>query len=406
MYISEFSEKGCSMEKQSGRPLGLWALALGGFGIGLTELSVMGILPEIARRFAVGADTAGTLVSAYAIAVAVGAVFLTLAVRKFDRKNVLIGLVALFIIGNLVCALASSFAMLMIGRIIAALCHGAYFSVGSVVASDMVSENKRAGAISLMFAGLTVSNVIGTPFGAFLGQRWGWNMIFWVLTGIGFLVLLSTWLLVEKTPAGQDASLSGQLAALRRPSLWVSVAVSVLTFAALIGPYTYVSYILTGVAGFSSGLLPVLLVVYGIGTFIGNMIGGKAADSSLDGSLLTFTLGLAVVLALFGFLARLPWVSLPALVLWGVLGYATAPGLQLRLMNHAQGAPTIGSSMNIAALNVGNAIGAWLCGIPLGSGGTNAKGALWTGAALAVAAAIVLLLSTKFERHSTISKQA
>ena len=389
--------------KQSERPLGLWALALGGFGIGL---SVMGILPEIARRFSVGADTAGTLVSAYAIAVALGAVFLTLTVRRIDRKNVLVGLVVLFIVGNLVCALAPSFPVLMIGRIIAALCHGAYFSVGSVVAADMVSENRRAGAISLMFAGLTVSNVIGTPFGAFLGQRWGWNTIFWVLTGIGFLVLLSTWLLVDKTPAGGETDLRGQLAALHRPSLWASVALSVLTFAALIGPYTYVSYILTGVAGFRSTLLPALLVAYGIGTFIGNMVGGRAADRSLDGSLLTFIVGLAVVLALFASLGQSLWVSLVALVLWGVLGYATAPGLQLRLMNHAKGAPTIGSSMNIAALNVGNAIGAWLCGIPLGSGGANAQGALWIGAALAAAAAIVLLISTKLERQSKAIKQS
>lgn len=394
------------MKKQSERPFGLWALALGGFGIGLTELSVMGILPEIARRFSVRADTAGALVSAYAIAVAVGAVFLTLSVRMIDRKQILIGLVALFIIGNAVCALSSSFLMLMIGRIIAALCHGAYFSVGSVVAADMVSKNKRAGAISLMFAGLTVSNVIGTPFGAFLGQRWGWNTIFWVLTVIGLLVLLSTWLLVEKTPVKRDVSLSGQLAALRRPGLWFSVAVSVLTFAALIGPYTYVSYILTSVAQFGSKLLPVLLVVYGIGTFIGNMIGGRAADRSLDGSLLTFTIGLAVVLAFFGLFGGQPWIALPALVLWGVLGYATAPGLQLRLMNHAQGAPTIGSSMNIAALNIGNAMGAWLCGIPMGPGGGNAQGALWIGAALAIAAAMVLLLSATFTMRSAVIEQA
>ena len=389
-----------SMAKQSGRPLGLWALALGGFGIGLTELSVMGILPEIAQRFSVGTHTAGTLVSAYAIAVAVGAVFLTLLVRRIDRKHVLMGLVVLFITGNLICALASSFAMLMVGRIIAALCHGAYFSVGSVVAADMVEENKRAGAISLMFAGLTVSNVIGTPFGAYLGQRWGWNMIFWVLTAIGLIVLLSTWLLVESIPTGEEADLSHQFAALSHTSLWVSVCISVLTFAALIGPYTYVSYILTDVAGFRTELLPILLVVYGIGTFIGNMIGGKAADRSLDGSLFAFTVGLAITLALFATFGQRPWISLSALVLWGVLGYATAPGLQLRLMNHAQGAPTIGSSMNIAALNVGNAIGAWLCGIPLGPGGANAQGALRVGAGLAVAAAIVLVMSSTFVRKS------
>lgn len=155
-------------------------------------------------------------------------------------------------------------------------------------------------------------------------------------------------------------------------------------------------------AGFDSALLPVLLMIYGIGTFVGNMVGGRAADRSLDRSLLVFVVGLSVVLALFGFLGQHPWVSLPALVLWGVLGYATAPGLHLRLMNHVQGAPAIGSSMNIAALNIGNAIGAWLCGIPTGSGGANARGALWVGAALAGAA---LLLSARCETQSTATEQ-
>ncbi|MGB4778846.1 MFS transporter [Microbacterium sp.] len=381
-------------------PAGLIALALGGFGIGLTEFGIAGLLPEIAADFAVTANIAGYLVSGYALSVAVGAIVLTAAVARVERKRVLLGLVVLFILGNLISALAPTYEVMLIGRIVAALCHGAFFGVGAVVASDMVAEDKKAGAISLMFAGLTVANVVGIPFGTFVGQQFGWRATFWAITAIGIVTFLGIQLLVGKSPAPPTGNLRQELGVLRRPQVLLSATVSILTFGAVVGAYTYIAFTLTEVTGFAASTVPWLLLLFGVGTFIGNLVGGRLADWSLDRSLLTILVALIVTLTGFALTASIVGTTLVAMFLLGAVGFATAPGLQLRIMRFAGDAPTVASGANIAALNIGNAVGAWLGGVTIAAG-LGFVSPLYVGAALAVVALLVLAPTSLAARRRT-----
>lgn len=387
-------------QKTGALPAGLIALALGGFGIGLTEFGIVGLLPEIAHDFSVTESVAGHLVSGYALAVAFGAIALTAAFSRAERKKVLLGLVVLFIAGNLVSALASTYSVMLIGRIIAALCHGAFFGVGAVVAASMVDEKKKAGAISLMFAGLTVANVVGIPFGTFIGQQFGWRATFWAITGIGVITLLGIQLLVQKSRAPQTAGLRSELGALRRPQVMLSAAVSILTFGGVVGAYTYIAFTLTEVSGFETSTVPWLLLLFGLGTFIGNLVGGKFADRALDRSLLVILLTVVAVLVAFALSATIWWAALIAMFLLGAVGFATAPGLQLRVMHFAGDAPTVASGTNIAALNIGNAIGAWIGGLAIAAG-FGFVSPLWVGAALATGAFLVLLPASFAAKRET-----
>ena len=377
-------------QKSGSLPAGLFALALGGFGIGLTEFGIVGLLPEIAADFSVSESISGYLVSGYALAVAFGAIALTAAFSRVERKKVLLGLVILFIAGNLVSALAPTYLVILIGRIIAALCHGGFFGVGAVVAANMVEDKKKAGAISLMFAGLTVANVVGIPFGTFIGQQFGWRSTFWVITALGIVTFLGIQFLVQSSPAPKTAGLRSELGVLRRPQVLLSATVSILTFGGLVGAYTYIAFTLTEVSGFASSAVPWLLLLFGTGTFIGNLVGGKVADRSLDSSLLVILIGLAIVLVAFALSAAIWWAALIAMFFLGAVGFATAPGLQLRIMHFADDAPSVASGANIAALNIGNAIGAWIGGLAIAAG-LGFVSPLWVGAALAAGAFLILL---------------
>lgn len=370
-------------------PIGLIALALGGFGIGLTEFGIVGLLPEVAHSFAVSETVAGYLVSVYALSVAVGALALTAALARFDRKKTLVALMVLFIIGNLVSAIAPDYSLLMVGRIIAALCHGAFFSVGAVVASDMVAENKKGSAIALMFGGLTAANVLGVPLGTFLGQQLGWRSTFWAITVIGILTLAGIQALVPPSASTGRVDLRAELSVFRRGQVWISLVLSVLAFGSVIGGYTYIAFTLTGVSGFATSTVPWLLVLFGIGTFAGNFVGGRAADKSVNAALTGIMAALAVVLAVFALTAHSKVATVIALLVLGAVGLATAPGLQVRTMKYAQEAPTMASGANIAAFNVGNALGAWLGGLTLAAG-YGYVSPLWVGAGLAVAGLIVV----------------
>ncbi|MEV4461504.1 MFS transporter [Microbispora sp. NPDC049633] len=370
-------------------PVGLLALALGGFGIGLTEFGIVGLLPQIAADLGVSEPVAGHLVSGYALSVAVGAVALTAAVGRFERKKVLLALMLLFIAGNLISALAPGYAVLMVGRIVAALCHGAFFGVGSVVAADLVAPHRRAGAIALMFAGLTVANVVGVPLGTLLGERLGWRSTFWALTIIGVVTLAGIRLLVPTTPVAAGNGLRGELGAFRRPQVWVSLAVSVLAFGGVIGAFTYIAFTLTEVSGFAVTVVPWLLVLFGVGTFAGNHLGGRFADRALNASLITIMAVTTVVLAVFALTAHSKVMATVSLLLMGTAGLATAPGLQLRTMKYAQDAPALASGANIAAFNVGNALGAWLGGLAIAAG-HGFVSPLWVGAGVTAAGLAVL----------------
>ncbi len=385
-------------------PLGLVALAMGAFGIGLTEFVIMGLLPEVAADFAVSEAAAGWLISGYALGVVVGAVGLTAATTRLPRKPVLMGLVVLFIAGNVLTALAPDYALAMTGRVLAALSHGAFFGIGSVVAASLVAPEKRAGAIAIMFTGLTAANVLGVPFGTFLGQQFGWRSTFWVIAGIGVLALAGIAALVPATADAQERiSLRRELRAFRSAQVWLSLAVTVLAFGGMFGAFTYIAYTLTEVSGFSAGAVPWLLVLFGAGLVAGNWLGGRLADRRLDATLIAFIAALVVVLGAFALFAGSQPATIVALVLMGAFGFGTVPGLQSRIMDYAGGAPTLASGANIGAFNVGNALGAWAggVGISLGLGYT---APVWIGAAISAAGLVVMVVAAALAARPTVPR--
>ncbi|KQW08288.1 MFS transporter [Leifsonia sp. Root4] len=377
-------------------PIALYALAIGGFGIGLTEFVIMGLLPEVAADFAVSETTAGYLISGYALSVAVGAIALTAALTRVDRKKALLGLMVLFILGNLVSALAPDYSTMMIGRVIAALCHGAFFGIGAVVAAQLVAPNKRAAAISVMFAGLTISNVLGVPLGTLLGQAAGWRSTFWAITVIGVFALIGIAALVPARTGtdatGSPGSLLQEFRVFGTPQVWLSIAVTVLGYGGMFGGFTYIAFTLTEVSGFSSSAVPWLLILFGAGLFVGNILGGRAADKNLGLTLVVLLIVLTAVLAIFALTAGNPVMAMVSLVLMGGFGFATVPGLQMRVMAHAEAAPTLASGANIAAFNVGNAFGAWIGGLTLAAG-LGYTSPLWAGAAVTAGGLLVLLVA-------------
>ncbi|MBM7415537.1 MULTISPECIES: MFS transporter [Nocardiaceae] len=384
-------------EKTAGTHAGLIALAIGGFGIGLTEFGIVGLLPEISRDLHIGESTAGYAVSGYALSVALGAIALTAFLSRFKKKQALVGLMVLFILGNMVSALATNFAVLMVGRVIAALCHGAFFGVGAVVAAGLVVETRRAGAIALMFAGLTVANVAGIPLGTLLGQQLGWRSTFWAITIIGVLSLVGMQLLVTVKNDQPSPGIRSEMHVFRRRPALASALVSVLTFGSMVGAYTYIAFTLTDVTGFAESTVPLILLLFGAGTFLGNLLGGRLADRALDKSLALLILTMSALLAVFALGAGNKALTLVAMFILGTVGFATAPGLQLRVMRHAEDVPTMASGLNIAALNIGNALGAWIGGLTIALG-LGYVSPLWVGAALGLAALVVLALSVRTGR--------
>jgi DHA1 family inner membrane transport protein len=373
-------------------PAGLIALALGGFGIGLTEFVITGLLPEVAADYGVTETTAGWLVTGYALAVIVGALGLTAATTRLPRKPVLLGLLVLFIVGNTLSAIAPTYGVMMTGRVIAALCHGAFFGIGSVVAANMVERSKRASAVALMFTGLTASNVLGVPFGTFLGQAAGWRATFWAIAAIGVVALIGVLVLVPAVRSTEAPSLARELGAFRSGQVWLSLGMTVLGYGGMFGAFTYIAYTLTSVSGFPSSAVPWLLIVFGIGLFVGNFAGGKLAARSIDRTLLVVLVVLTVVLAAFALVATSPVLTVIALVLMGAFGFATVPALQTRVMQYADHAPTLASGANIAAFNLGNALGAWIGGLTIAAG-FGYTSPIWAGSGITLAAVVLTLVA-------------
>lgn len=379
-------------------PRGLIALAVSAFGIGLTEFVIMGLLPEVAGNFGVTEATAGWLVSGYALGVVVGALGLTAATIRLSRKGVLIGLLVLFVVGNLVTAVAPVYAIAMLGRVLSALCHGAFFGIGSVVAASLVTQEKRAAAVAVMFTGVTVANVLGVPFGTFLGQQFGWRSTFWVISAIGVVALIGVIAFVPRSVPSEQPSLRRELRAFRSLQVWLSLVVTILTFGGMFGAFTYIAYTLISVSGFAPGAVPWLLVLFGAGLVAGNWIGGRLADRSIDGTIVVFAGGLVVALVVFGLGAQNQVVTVIALILMGGFGFGTVPGLQTRIMGYASTAPTLASSANIGAFNLGNAFGAWAGGLAI-TAGLGYTSPVWVGAAISLGGLVVMLVAAALARR-------
>ncbi|MCX5335648.1 MFS transporter [Streptomyces sp. NBC_00140] len=373
-------------------PSGLIALALGGFGIGLTEFLIAGLLPQVASSLAVSEAAAGWLISGYALSVAIGAIALTAATTRLPRKQVLVGLVALFVIGNLLSALAPNYQVMLLGRVVAALCHGSFFGIGSLVARSLVAPERKSRAVAVMFGGLTLANVLGVPFGALVGERWGWRAAFWAVTAIGVLALTGIAALVPtqtgrptRTPAD---GLRAQFRAFRSWQVWLTLTATGLGYGGMFGAFSYIAYTFTEVGGFSSADVAWLLMVYGVGLVVGNLIGGRAADRDRDRALVLALLGLTVTLALFGLLAASPTASVLLVFLMGLFGFAAVPGMITRVTDVAHGA-ALAAGANVSASNIGNALGAWLGGLAI-TAGLGYTAPLYVGAGITLIAVLVM----------------
>ncbi|WP_433887907.1 MFS transporter [Streptomyces sp. CA-111067] len=381
-------------------PLALLALAIGAFGIGTTEFVIMGLLPQVAGDFGVSVPTAGLLVTGYALGVVAGAPLMTLLGTKVTRKRMLMLLMGVFVVGNLISAVAPVFAVLLIGRIVTSLAHGAFFGIGAVVAADLVAPAKRAGAIALMFTGLTVANVVGVPLGTYVGQSAGWRITFVLVAGLGVVGLLGVARLVPDMPKPAGVRLRHELAVFRNAQVVLAMAMTVLGFGAVFAAITYIAPMMTDVAGFADSSVTWLLVLLGLGMVAGNLIGGRFADRRLMPMLYTALAALAVVMGLFTFTAQYKAAAAVTIFLVGVLGFATVPPLQKRVLDHASGAPTLASAVNIGAFNLGNALAAWLGGLVI-SAGHGYAAANWVGVALASSALILAVVAGSLERRAS-----
>ncbi|MFI6941589.1 MFS transporter [Streptomyces sp. NPDC050418] len=379
-------------------PLALLALAIGAFGIGTTEFVIMGLLPEVAADFDVSIPLAGYLVTGYALGVVLGAPLMTALGTKVSRKRMLMLLMGLFIVGNVLSALAPAFGVMLIGRVVASLAHGAFFGIGSVVAAELVAPEKKAGAIAMMFTGLTVANVVGVPLGTLVGQSVGWRVTFGIVAALGVVGLLGVAKLVPDLPKPEGVRLRHELAAFRNVQVLLAMAMTVLGFGGVFAAITYITPMMTEVAGYADSSVTWLLVLFGLGMVGGNLIGGKFADRALMPMLYVSLGALAVVLGLFTLTAHNKVAAAVSIVLVGALGFATVPPLQKRVLDQAAGAPTLASAVNIGAFNLGNALAAWLGGVVIAAGlGYTAPN--WVGALLAASALVLAFVSAALERR-------
>ncbi|MEU7132886.1 MFS transporter [Streptomyces sp. NPDC046261] len=380
-------------------PLALLALAIGAFGIGTTEFVTSGLLPEVADEFGVSIPTAGYLTTGYALGVVVGAPILAIIGSRVPRKQMLMALMGLFIAGNALSAAAPVFSVMLAGRIVASLAHGAFFGIGAIVAAGLVAPQKKAGAIAMMFTGLTVANVVGVPLGTLIGQNIGWRVTFFIIAGLGVLAVLGIAALVPRQPRPERTRVSGELAAFRNPQVLLAMAMTVLGFGGVFTMSTYITPMMTDVTGYAPGSVTWLLVLFGLGLVGGNLVGGKYADRALMPMLYTGLGGLAIMLALLPLTAHDKLAAAITIPLIGAFGFATVPPLQKRVLDQTADAPTLASAVNIGAFNLGNAIAAWLGGLVISAGfGYTAPN--WVGALMAASALLLALLSARLERRT------
>jgi DHA1 family inner membrane transport protein len=305
----------------------------------------------------------------------------------------------LFVAGNLLSAVAPNYAVMLLGRVVAALCHGSFFGIGSLVARRMVPPERASRAVAVMFAGLTVANVLGVPFGALVGERWGWRATFWAITGIGLVALAAIAVLVPGWAGAVErrhraaGGLRDQVRAFRSWQVWLTLAATALGYGGMFGAFSYIAYTFTRVTGFSSTDVAWLLVLYGGGLVIGNVVGGRGADLHRDRTLLLSLAGLAGTLVAFGLLAGSPVAAVVLVFLMGVFGFASVPGMITRVTDHARGAP-LAASANVSASNVGNALGAWLGGLAI-SAGLGYTAPLYVGAAVVLAGLAVMTIAAR-----------
>ncbi|MEB0147226.1 MAG: MFS transporter [Pseudomonas sp.] len=379
-------------------PLALLALAVAAFGIGTTEFVIMGLLPEVANDLSVSIPDAGLLITGYALGVVFGAPILAIATANMPRKATLLGMTLMFILGNVLCALAPTYATLMAARVITALCHGAFFGIGSVVAAGLVAPNKRAQAIALMFTGLTLANVLGVPLGTALGQYAGWRSTFWAVAVIGVIAVIAQMVWLPKEIPMEKGNLVTEFRVLGKPNVLLALAMSVLASTSLFSVFTYIAPILRDVTGVTPHGVTFMLLLFGLGLTGGSMLGGRLADSRLLPALLGMSIAVVLIVALFSQTSHSVIPAAITLLLWGVVAFALCPILQLLIIDQASDAPNLGSTLNQSAFNLGNAAGAWIGGLVVASGADLAD-LPWTGAAVGVLTVLTALFYLYLQRR-------
>ncbi|WP_413247697.1 MFS transporter [Rhodococcus sp. Z13] len=375
------------------RTLVMWALALGGFGIGTTEFVAMGLLPEIAASVGVSEPTAGHVVSAYAAGVVVGAPLIATIAARVPRRTLLVALMVAFTLGNAATVLAPNYGLLVASRFVAGLPHGAYFGVAALVAAHLAGPGRRAQAVALVMTGLSVANVVGVPAASWLGMALGWRSAFVLVAVIGAATVaaLAAWVPSLSIPT---TSVRIELGALKSARVWLTLATAVIGFGGVFAVYTYISTTLTDVAGVPKSLVPVALMLFGLGMVAGNMVGGRLADRAVVPAVFATVTALAVLLAVFVAAAHNPYTAFLLVFGLGMGCAAVGPALQVRLMDVAEDAQTLAASLHHAAFNLANAFGAWIGGVVIAAGlGYTAPAAV--GVVLALAGVAVFAVSIR-----------
>ncbi|WAC54763.1 MFS transporter [Gordonia sp. SL306] len=390
--------------QRSIRRWAILALALGGFGIGTTEFVAMGLLPNIAGTLGVSEPTAGHVISAYALGVVVGAPLIAALTARMSRRTLLIGLMVAFTVGNLATVLAPTYGLLIVARFVAGLPHGAYFGVAALVAAHLAGPRDRAKAVGKVMLGLSVANVLGVPMATWLGESLGWRVAFALVVVIGLATIVA---LVRNLPDLADMPVTNpitELGALARPQVWFTLLIGVVGFGGMFAFYTYLNSALTNVTGISVSLVPVALMLFGLGMVVGNVAGGILADRSVPLGILIGLVATGASLALFALMLQNAWAAMFLSFAIGLSGASTIPALQTRLMDVADDAQTLAAALNHSALNIANALGAWLGGVVIAAGhGYRAPSML--GALLAAAGLLVLALALVTQRRTARDRQ-
>jgi MFS transporter, DHA1 family, inner membrane transport protein len=374
------------------------ALTLCAFAIGTAEFVIAGLLPDIARDLGVSIPAAGQLVTAYALGVVVGAPLVAIATSRLPRKRVLLLMLAIFVGGNLLSAVAPGYALLMIARVLAAFAHGSLFGVGAVVATELVPPNKRASAVALMFTGLTVANIAGVPLGTLLGQVYGWRATFIAISALGILSFAAVAALIPSIAGMGAIDVRREFAVARRPEVLLALATTVLGWGCVFVLFTYIVPILEEVSGFGPRAVTIILFVIGVGLTIGINLGGRLADRGVMQTLIGMLAVLAGLSALFALASLSQVAAVPVIFLWGMAAFGTIPSLQTRVLDSARGAPNIASSLNVGAFNLGNAGGALIGGLTIdwGLGLTTVPLAA---AAVALAGLAVAVIGRRYDQR-------
>ena len=375
----------------------VFALAIGAFAIGVTEFATMGLLPHIARELGITVPQAGHAVSFYAIGVVVGAPLITTIAAHMDRKLLLLCLMGLFALGNLASMLAPDATLFNIARFFSGLPHGAYLGVGAIVASSLVAPHRRGRAMARVMLGLTIANIVGVPIATALGNMFGWRSAYALVAALGVLTVIMVAVAVPKVKLAGVPSARGEMKALGRQQIILTLVAGSVGFGGMFAVYTYVTPTMTDVAGVPQVAIPWVLAVYGLGMTAGSLIAGPLVDKSIERSGIGGMILSAIVLAAFGAFTHIAAIAIIALFLIGIAGSMITTALQMRLLRDSHDAPSLSAAMNHAAFNLANALGAWLGGIVI-TAGMGYRAPAWVGVGLCLLGLIVLIIAIALRR--------